>query len=474
MSSDVDLKTLPRGSRGWTDWVHRLTGVDDLAESDWLELKSEVDFRKSGAAKIAKFILGAANRMPDDAARNAEGYAILVLGVSKGAAGGVPRIEDKDLELLLTRFLGVSGPHWETQRVPVNTERDVLVIIVDPPHAGDPMFLSRQNGDGISDGDLIVRAKGATRRATSEEFDRLEERARAAPSKVDLDVTVDGPVRAYVCDPSAMTEFVVREVALLLHDPPSPAPGPSAERAGSGSVGKWSTLPASQRASFLGIVSALTVPDGRSVADFREEVSRYGQDCDAALGSLISGIVAHHVKPVTFRISNHTDTFLRDVEVVVLLQGPVEQVRARPPEQFRAVDFLPTRPRQRGPQMKDLVGGSLAMPTYLPHIDVSSLHVPGRPHSSYSNSGSVTATFTIPMLRTRGTHIFDNEVVLVVRDPALHSIEGSWSATASGIDGVFTGPLSVQVREAKDLTPLVREVLPPAPATATATGTGSR
>lgn len=80
MASSIGKERLPRGSRGWRTFVEALAQVDDTAETHWLEMKSSLDLSRTGAAKIAKFILGAANRQPEAAASALDGYALMVLG----------------------------------------------------------------------------------------------------------------------------------------------------------------------------------------------------------------------------------------------------------------------------------------------------------------------------------------------------------------------------------------------------------
>jgi hypothetical protein len=63
---EIDLTRVPRGELAARVLVAALAQTDDRAERHFLEIKSSVDLKsKEGIAKVAKFILGAANRMPD-------------------------------------------------------------------------------------------------------------------------------------------------------------------------------------------------------------------------------------------------------------------------------------------------------------------------------------------------------------------------------------------------------------------------
>ncbi len=65
-----------------------------MAERHYLELKSTLDLsQKKDIVKIAKFVLGAANRMPDVAASAFEGYGVMVIGVAEKTVTGIQPVE---------------------------------------------------------------------------------------------------------------------------------------------------------------------------------------------------------------------------------------------------------------------------------------------------------------------------------------------------------------------------------------------
>src|SRR5690606_17663034 len=118
--TDIDLSRLPTGARGWSALVAWAAGSDDRQERYFLELKSDVDLTtKHGRHKVAKFILGAANRDPAKAAKRFGGHAVMLLGVSVGATNGIPPFEAQDLEREVRKFTGASGPGWDFERVVV-------------------------------------------------------------------------------------------------------------------------------------------------------------------------------------------------------------------------------------------------------------------------------------------------------------------------------------------------------------------
>jgi len=96
----LNTDAIPLGERSLRSILEHVLAVGDEAETSYLEVKSAVDpTSKSGVAKIAKFLLGAANRRPKETALHFHGYAVLVIGAQKGSAEGVPRgVEAHELE----------------------------------------------------------------------------------------------------------------------------------------------------------------------------------------------------------------------------------------------------------------------------------------------------------------------------------------------------------------------------------------
>jgi hypothetical protein len=213
---EINLARVPRGELAARALVEALAQTDDRAERHFLEVKSSIDLKsKEGLAKVAKFILGSANRMPGVAARYFEGHAVMVLGVGAGSTPGIEPVEALDIERGVRPFLSGNGPLWDLQRVPVGEGREVLLILVDPPKSGQPAFPCFKDGPGLNNGQIIVRADGETRQATGEEVLQLQQRGRRARPDVDLAVAVEGTAVAYSCDESVLEDHIERESARL-------------------------------------------------------------------------------------------------------------------------------------------------------------------------------------------------------------------------------------------------------------------
>lgn len=117
-SASLDTNVIPLGERAWRAVLDHVLAVGDEAETTYLEVKSDVDpTTRIGVAKVAKFLLAAANRLPQQAARHFCGYAVLVIGAEQCEARGVSRgVEPHDLENSLRRYLRSQFPAFEFGR----------------------------------------------------------------------------------------------------------------------------------------------------------------------------------------------------------------------------------------------------------------------------------------------------------------------------------------------------------------------
>ncbi|WP_284982869.1 hypothetical protein [Arthrobacter sp. efr-133-TYG-118] len=182
----LDTAVLPLGERSLRLILDYVMAVGDEAETTYLEVKSSLDLNsKTGVAKVAKFLLGAANRRPKEASPYFRGYAVMVIGASKDAAPGIPRgVEAHELEDRLRPYLGPQFPAFEFGRISVNDSSEVVFIIAQPPQDGDPIFPCHKSfqgddrKDGLEDGAVYVRGTSNTRHARAGEILALVERSR--------------------------------------------------------------------------------------------------------------------------------------------------------------------------------------------------------------------------------------------------------------------------------------------------------
>ena len=205
MAAALDTSIVPLDERAWQSILERVSTVGDEAETSYLEVKSWLDMSgkdKAATAKIAKFLLGAANRLPRQAAQYFQGYAVLVIGSEKGEARGVPRgTEAHELEDRLRPYLGSQFPAFEFGRIALDDDHEVLFIIAQPPQDGQQIFPccrdfhGKDKCDNLEDGTIYIRASSNTRRAKSGEFLALVERAQInRKPPIDLKVNLVGGI----------------------------------------------------------------------------------------------------------------------------------------------------------------------------------------------------------------------------------------------------------------------------------------
>jgi hypothetical protein len=459
---ELDTTRAPRGVLAAQALVAAVAEQGDLAERHYLELKSTLDLStKKDKEKIAKFILGAANRMPDVAAMAFEGYSVMIIGVAQGAVTGIPPVEMMEISKVIQKYVGAAGPRWDIVWVPVEgSTNQVLVIIVDPPKLGQGPFPCRASGDSLTDGRVYIRADGETREANSEELDLLIQRGSAgAQVEVDFAVEVLGEIASVTVDEeNTVDEYLSKMRARLIDAMPRPEPRSTDAASLTGGLAGLSAYRAAIDGLSL-VDSALMEPERRTEEEYIESIDRWESRFRAAWKAALSKIASSQLRPAVIRVMNRTTTFFHDVEVNLHLEGDIFAVDYSEPEW--ADDFsgleLPHPPRKWGPAQR-----LLGIPNY---VNMSQLYTPGAmpyvsPSISYKNGGSVDLNLEVGELRPRGIYESeDEEIVLVVADRSLTSIRGTWELTARDHNDVYTGEIDVAVAGNRDLTAVARQIL---------------
>ena len=431
---EIDLTRVPRGELAARALVEALSLTDDRAERHFLEVKSSIDLTtKEGLAKLAKFILGAANRMPDVAAGAFEGHAVMVLGVAQGSVPGIKPVEALAIERGVRPYLSVNGPRWDLQRVPVNGGREVLLILVDPPKWGQPAFPCFKDGPSLHNGQIIVRADGETRQATGEEVLQLQQRGRCEQPDVDLAVDIAGVAVAHTCDESVLEDHIERETARLEAAMPSSEP-----------------LPSHPLASLIRGVGHRD--ESRTVQQYEEQIASWAAECRASWSLALEAVAATITPTITISVTNRTRSFLEDVALEIHLEGPVRGLEPVEPEDFEPDSLLPSPPRAWGPWVdySSIIPSGLS--TYIPPM-------PSLPSSiSFRNDGSVTVNVDVGDLRPLHTYRTDDDLVLVVDDENRTELNGTWKITARGHNAVYEGNLVMPV-ETQDITTRMERLL---------------
>ena len=443
--TELDISRVPRGEVAARLLVDAIAEQSDIVERHYLEAKSAVDLRtKAGQAKLAKFILGASNRLPDTAAQAFEGHAIMVVGVGEDGAVGNSPIEMMELSRNIEPYLSFAGPKWDIQRVPVADGREVLLIIVDPPRQGDPIRICYKSGDGVTDGAVYFRADGETRPIRAKELELLVERSRPGVPEASLIVRAVGVATPVFCDPAATLERLIDTVsarhALARSQALSPELAHVAESAGF---------------RFAETFAAATLtPENRTPEAYERELEDWVTQTRITWPAALEGEISRVLDFTVFEIINASDLYLADVELNIYLEGAVQSSEWADVDDADIDDLLPRPPRPWGPVPRPGIR--------IGRFDVAtSMGMPRVPSSTrFTNSGSVDIDIDLGDLRPRQKWSTDEEeLVLFLRVPGITEINGTWTMTARDHHRVFSGTLTVPVAEPLDITDSVADAL---------------
>ena len=446
--TDVDVSRVPRGEVAARQLVDAIAEQSDTVERHYLEVKSTVDLTtKTGQAKVAKFILGASNRLPGTAAQAFEGHAIMVVGVGENGAVGNPPIEMMELSRTIEPYLSVSGPKWDIQRVPVADGREVLLVIVDPPLQGDPIRICHKSGDGVTDGAVYFRADGETRTAKAQELELLVERSKVGAPEASLLVRAVGVATPVVCDEATTLEALIKTVVARQTDALSRAVSPELARAAAAAGFRFPELDA----------TLSSIPESRSPEQYQQQLEGWIADVRIAWPAGLDGEIARVLDCTAFDIVNESDLYLNDVQLNIHLEGAVQSLEWADDTDLGIEDLLPHPPRRWGPVPRPGIqigmGRSFDM--------ARSISMPSLPSpTTFRNSGSVDIDIDLGDLRPRQRwSTGEEEMVLFLRTTGVTEIHGTWTMTARDHHRVFTGTLTVPVAEPLDITASVAEAL---------------
>lgn len=436
---DVDLtRVLPTGELGWATLLEYVRETDDRIERYFLEVKSDVDLStKRGRAKVAKFILGAANRDPQQAAGRFGGYAVMLLGVGDGRASGIRGFEAMELNRDVQKFIGADGPRWDFDRIPTDGEQDVIAIVVAPPTG--QVWTCRADGEGLINGEIYVRADGETRKAKGDEVRAMIERATTLRHPAfSIGVELLGCVNAIRVDTRTLLEAIEQKGEALLDQ----------------LCDHSEDLRFSDPYPYLGgrIIDFHKLPDIRTKEEFRVEVDtwlRRARDCPAA-GVLES--MGRERQGLRIRVLNRTRTFLRDVRIDFEFGGNVTATAWREPNFGSPIDLFPGIPQAWGNKLLDY------------HFPRYATYARSR-HGIIEIKQDTPARLSLVMDTLRPEEDFttgDDYVVLVlVTDEAPDDpLSCHWRLTAEGVNDVHEGKFGV-IATFTDLRDRIEGILRP-------------
>jgi hypothetical protein len=430
--TNIDLSHLPTGARGWTALVTWAAESDDRQERYFLELKSDVDLTlKHGRHKVAKFILGAANRDPAKAAKRFGGHAVMLLGVSEGAATGIAPFEAQDLEREVRKFTGTDGPGWDFERIRVDRENDVIAIVVDPPTS--KIWPCLADGEGMTNGDIYLRGDGRTGKATGGEIQAMLSRATLAVEPVRLpEVTIEivGDVLAIQYDPEVVTTAVKKMTDDYLHD-----------------------VRASKSTSPYGFLPRLEVMERRSEAEFRRQVEGWNAASLADPASALHDIAAQAAVGIRLRVTNPIPMPLRDVRIDIQFDDPVYALDWESPDGGELHDLFPDRP---------LAWGRDSLVVGLAGINVAPYAAPDRTGFVHVvHASPARLSLSLKLLHAKEDRLTeDDDIVLVLftQGEPPERLTARWRFTAGDVHDIREGTIAATV-DSRDWTAAIARVL---------------
>ena len=482
MTLNFDSQHLPQSLPDWDRLVTACGQPDDTIETHYLERKGPLDLTTAlHRFATARAILAFANRDLDAAAPFFDGHALLLIGIAKdGQIIGIPRIEDHELLKALKPYLGAEdkSPRWQPRRHRVSDTHDVLIIDVDTPRPGDPIYTLRKpfgERGGADAGAVFTRPSTESEPASSEAIEMLSRRLVARTKEFSVSVALnEDAITRYTYETAFLDPILRREVDRYWRAAnPPPPPDPAKELAG-GLTKPFAGLASAQIKALSGL-GKLGGPSGdfdpqhpleqrheetRTKEEFRAELEAWTEKVRQAFPDFAHDVLAYRQPAALFEVTNTCGRFLEDLEVEVHIAGDVIQ-HPKPSDVTDVFTQLPRHPRKWGPWFTQRPG----LTNWIPASNFPSVPRFPRPNSTdFHNSGSVTATLTLAELRPGRSHTFtdvDNhdDIVLLTRDLDMNSATVTVRATARGIDDEYRTAFAQPVTTTLDLTDHLKNLL---------------
>lgn len=439
----MDTRRTPHGERQRKALLAEIVAQGDALEKHYLEIKRQLDFSsKEETTKIAKFILGAANRLPAIAERHFGGYAVMVIGVEQGGMPGVPAgIEMLDIEQKINKFLSPGGPRWELERAPADVPgQEVIFILVDPPQQGDPIYLCRADFQGskvkLANGDIYVRTQGQTRKASALEIDDLMTRAgqKTLPMP-ELTVTLEGEAHHLDLTPEKRDSFMRKQIEKARSDHlSSPAPDKVQENL---------IFQRVNPRALLGLDSS-----GVSPETFNRQANKWEKQVRDDWEKNLGRIAGAALPGLVINVGNRQSNFLESVRLDLLIENAYG-VDIEEPKDVSPENIFPPVIKKRNPYEVDY---SLLDPG-LNRFRSPVYRYPLR----WENAGNnLQVTIELDQLRPGTPWTSDGDDFVVIARHDATALSGTWRATVRGQHRAFDGEVSIPVRTGHNIINLYR------------------
>lgn len=469
---DYDTTALPFTLAEWTAFLTAVDGAAPEDESDWIEFKANLDLNnKIERPVLAKAIVAFANREVSRASKHLGGRAVITVGLEPGKVVDV-RIDPADLTNWLDPYLGDPSPRWTPHYVG-HKGQQVLVVIVDAPKQGDPIYCIAKAGgdqnDAVRAGEIYVRHFGKSEPQTPADLQMLTARMRPQPGiplEIEVIPCVDGGITLTTV-PTAWIEMWLERERRRLMQPLAPKrkmPSPGGLYPESSTLA--AALAATNRMSSLmaGFEAAnpfeVRHEETRSEEAYAAEVADYLEECRRELAPAVDDLRKAIARPVAFDTQNLTDENFQQLEVRLHLEGDVEAFDWH--TYFGGVQkYIRTKPpRLWGPRIekKHRLPDALLQATRhaaaMPRTATYEPAAPSRPRPTIVNGGSADLTFPPVHLRPHSRTGLESGLFVVAGDSLDADVRCTWSATATNARGVQTGSFTIPVAETRtDLGP---------------------
>jgi hypothetical protein len=470
MVIDLDLTRELRGVDGLRSLVHAIVAADPSDEALWVEWKTDIDLTdKSGCMKVASAILGMANRPVEEAARVCEGFGYLIVGAEPGNLVGVYVPDPADWVTRVEQYLKSDvAPIWIHTTIPVDG-LNVLVVTVDPPKHGDPIWTLRKELTPVRSGTVFVRKPGKTERATADDMDALQQRLIAGgPPLPDLVVEIVGDVPVpWLPGPAALEHASAwarserdrhaAEAQAVEEERNQPARTEEEAITPLYNLGVGGRSVLREAAKYQEIARTLqntlassalarfqNEPDQRTLDEYLEQLEEWAGKLErAAHEDLLRRYFERGNGVAQVKVTNNSTQYLPDVEV--RLHIDVAQVSGF--EEIPPGTGLPAPPRAFGQPKPTPLLTSMQRPylPVLPSYDVA-------PHTDYVRDttiedGSIHLTLDAGEIRPRRQHTGDEFCILLLARPDLGKLPVTWFATVKDRDWIVEGAFDLPVQE---------------------------
>ena len=328
----VDSSRAFRSPLEVTALVQAIIGASPNDESDWVEWKNGALMlgQKTAYFAIARHTLGMANRLPESAALHAEGCGYIVIGAEPGQYQGVTEVDPADLDAGIRPYLGSDGPRWSAQYVrPEPNGGPVLVVTVEPPRRGDPIFTLRKEFERYLAGAIFVRGPGRTDQAAPGDVQRLADRYAAANNSITLHVRPTGAddslsIPLDADHTSVFEAWEVRARAELL----SPSPPP-------------------ESTSSFSLADTFRRNLDEEQEKYQAEVDRYLKECRTCYLTTVATLIAQDSdKLARLSLVNTSDRNYTDIRIEIRIQARL--IYIQDPDKLAKIPRRPEIPRVPG------------------------------------------------------------------------------------------------------------------------------